>query len=186
VQLDDVLVLQDQDNEQHQENERPPVPNQAAAARVVARVLDEGVAARWLFGGALASGLTAPEILGVFAWCYLRTLVQMILLRAAPTRWITLQHLLKDAGTRERRSASTQVPFFIACPVTADSDCSGCQPKSHEGEAEPGEHGQAQEATKGVHPTQHLVPGPQRESRRGEDDQDGVHPTLGVSQPHHR
>src|SRR5665647_3214837 len=75
-----------------------------------------GVDARWLFGGALSSGLTAPEILVVFAWCYLRTLVQMILLRAAPTRWITLQHLLKDAGTRERRSASTQVPFSSCVP----------------------------------------------------------------------
>jgi hypothetical protein len=51
------------------------VANQAAAARVVARVLDEGIAARWLLGGALSSGLTEPEILGVFAWCYLRTLV---------------------------------------------------------------------------------------------------------------
>src|SRR5664279_1584365 len=61
------------------------VANQAAAARVVARALGEGVAALWLcggrsglggsggapapwlVGGALASGLTGPEFLGVFA-----------------------------------------------------------------------------------------------------------------------
>jgi len=67
VQLDDVLVLQDQDDEQHQENERHRRGDQAAAARVVARALGEGVAAPWFFGGALASGLTAPEILGVFS-----------------------------------------------------------------------------------------------------------------------
>src|SRR5450759_476097 len=61
------------------------VANQAAAARVVARALGEGVAVPWLFGGmsgrggsggapapglfggALASGLTAPMVLGGFA-----------------------------------------------------------------------------------------------------------------------
>src|SRR5665647_1743033 len=61
------------------------VANQAAAARVVAKALGDGVAAPWLFGGmsgrggsggapgpglfggALASGLTAPVILGCFA-----------------------------------------------------------------------------------------------------------------------
>src|SRR5665647_2058561 len=61
------------------------VANQAAAARVVARALGEGVALPWLFGGmssrggsggapgpglfggALASGLKAPVILGCFA-----------------------------------------------------------------------------------------------------------------------
>jgi len=33
--------------------------------------------------------------------------------------------------------------------------------ESDQGEAEPGEHGDAQEATEAVHPMQHLVPGPQ-------------------------
>ena len=33
--------------------------------------------------------------------------------------------------------------------------------ESDQGQAEPGEHGDAQEATEAVHPMQHLVPGPQ-------------------------
>jgi hypothetical protein len=53
--------------------------------------------------------------------------------------------------------------------------------ESDQGKAEPGEHGDTQDATEGIHPTQHLVARPQREGRRSEDDQDVACPALGVA-----
>jgi hypothetical protein len=89
-------------------------------------------------------------------------------------------------GWRTRRSERFQAAATSSCvTVTADGG-SGSQQKSHQGETEPGEHRNAQETTKGVHPTQRLVPRPQRESRRCEDDQDCLDPALGLPKPHHR
>ena len=63
------------------------------------------------------------------------------------------------------------VPSFRSW-VSAESD---------QGQNEPGEHGATQDATKGIHPTQHLIARPQREGRRCEDDQNVAYPALGVA-----
>ena len=57
----------------------------------------------------------------------------------------------------------------------------GRSTESDQGKGEPGEHGDTQDATEGIHPTQHLVACPQAEGRRSEDDQDVAHLALGVA-----
>jgi hypothetical protein len=53
--------------------------------------------------------------------------------------------------------------------------------ESDQGKDERGEHGDTQDATKRIHPPQHLVASPPREGRRSEDDQDVACPALGVA-----
>ena len=61
----------------------------------------------------------------------------------------------------------------------------GRSTESDQGQGEPSEHGDTQDATEGIHPTQHLVARPPSEGRRSEDNQDIAYPALGVTQPHH-